>query len=103
MTRGQWGCVTGPVAGVIIGVLGSLLLSAAWRACDVGLNGAANGLALIFYGALLTITAALWWGVLIGYVGRRSLAAALLVGTLGSATMLWIFVAILQVPHGYRC
>ncbi|MFH7594773.1 hypothetical protein WDV06_06640 [Streptomyces racemochromogenes] len=85
------------------GVLGSVLLSAAWRACDVGVNGAANGLALVFYGALLTITATVWWGVLIGYAGRRSPAAALLGGTLGSAAMLWVFVALLRVPHGYRC
>ncbi|MFF7182785.1 hypothetical protein [Streptomyces sp. NPDC008121] len=103
MTRGQWGCVVAPVAGVATGVLGSVLLAAVWRACDVGVNGAANGLALIFYGALLTIIATAWWGVLIGYVGRRSLPVALLGGMAGGAVMVWIFVALLQVPHGYRC
>lgn len=65
MTRGQWGCAVAPVAGLAIGVLGSVLLAAAWEACDVGVNGAANGLALIFYGTLLAITGAVWWGVLI--------------------------------------
>ncbi|MEU0524899.1 hypothetical protein [Streptomyces niveus] len=80
-----------------------MLLAAAWRACDVGVNGAANGLALIFYGALLTIISAAWWGVLIGYVGRWNLAVALLGGTVGAAVMVWIFVALLHVPNGYRC
>ncbi|MFG3071766.1 hypothetical protein [[Kitasatospora] papulosa] len=80
-----------------------MLLSAAWRACDVGVNGAANGLALIFYGALLTIISAVWWGALVGYVGRWNLAVALLGGTAGAAVMVWIFVALLHVPNGYRC
>ncbi|MFD6464654.1 hypothetical protein [Streptomyces goshikiensis] len=103
MTRGQWGCAIAPVAGLATGVLGSVLLAAAWRAHDVGVNGAANGLALTFYGALLAITAAVWWGVLIGYVGRWNLTVALLGGTVGTAVMVWIFVALLQVPNGYRC
>ncbi|MFD8293924.1 hypothetical protein ACFV2B_37670 [Streptomyces lavendulae] len=80
-----------------------MLLAAAWRACDVGVNGAANGLALIFYGTLLTIAAAVWWGVLIRYAGQSSLTVALLGGTVGTAVMVWIFVALLQVPNGYRC
>ncbi|WP_327330512.1 hypothetical protein OG265_37160 (plasmid) [Streptomyces sp. NBC_01208] len=84
-------------------MIGSVLLSAAWRACDVGVNGAANGLALIFYGALLTIISAVWWGALVGYVGRWNLAVALLGGTAGAAVMVWIFVALLHVPNGYRC
>lgn len=46
MTRGQWGCMVAPVAGLATGVLGSVLPAAAWRACDVGVNGAANGFAL---------------------------------------------------------
>ncbi|MFD0124085.1 hypothetical protein [Streptomyces virginiae] len=103
MTRGQWGCAVAPVAGLATGVLGSVLLAAAWRACDVGVNGAANGLASTFYGALLAITAAVWWAVLIGSVGRRNLTVALLGGTVGTAAMVWIFVALLQVPDGYRC
>ncbi|MCX5153416.1 hypothetical protein OG914_05235 [Streptomyces sp. NBC_00291] len=103
MTRGQWGCVVAPVAGLATGVLGSVLLAAAWRACDVGVNGAANGFALIFYGALLAIVATAWWGVLIGYVGRWNLPVALLGGMAGAAVMAWIFVALLQVPDGYRC
>ncbi|MEV7560168.1 hypothetical protein [Streptomyces sp. NPDC089795] len=103
MTRGQWGCAVAPVAGLATGVLGSVLLAAAWRTCDVGVNGVANGLALIFYGALLAITAAVWWGVLIGYVGRWNLTVAFLGGTAGAALMVWIFVALLQVPNGYRC
>ncbi|MEH0400618.1 hypothetical protein OH769_34410 [[Kitasatospora] papulosa] len=92
-----------PVGGLATGVIGSVLLSAAWRACDVGVNGAANGLALIFYGALLTITSAVWWGALVGYVGRWNLAVALLGGTAGAAVMVWIFVALLHVPNGYHC
>ncbi|WLQ69317.1 hypothetical protein [Streptomyces glycanivorans] len=92
-----------PVGGLVTGVIGSVLLSAAWRACDVGVNGAANGLALIFYGALLTIISAMWWGALVGYVGRWNLAVALLGGTAGAAVMVWIFVALLHVPNGYRC
>ncbi|MGW9238717.1 hypothetical protein ACWGRL_08315 [[Kitasatospora] papulosa] len=103
MTRGQWGCVAAPAGGLVTGVIGSVLLSAAWRACDVGVNGAANGLALIFYGALLTIISAVWWGALVGYVGRWNLAVALLGGTAGAAVMVWIFVALLHVPNGYRC
>ncbi|MEV8426247.1 hypothetical protein [Streptomyces niveus] len=103
MTRGQWGCVAAPAGGLATGALGSVLLAAAWRACDVGVNGAANGLALIFYGALLAIVSAAWWGVLIGYVGRWNLAVALLGGTVGAAVMVWIFVALLHVPNGYRC
>ncbi|MEU9038282.1 hypothetical protein AB0D45_25765 [Streptomyces sp. NPDC048352] len=103
MTRGQWGCAVAPVAGLATGVLGSVLLAPAWRACDVGVNGAANGLALIFYGALLAIMSAVWWGVLIGYAGRGNLTVALLGGTAGSAVAVWIFVALLQVPDGYRC
>ncbi|MFD3545225.1 hypothetical protein ACFWUW_06315 [Streptomyces sp. NPDC058655] len=91
------------MAGLATGVLGSVLLAAAWRACDVGVNGAANGLALIFYGALLSIMATTWWGVLIGYVGRWNLTVALLAGMVGAAVMVWIFVALLQVPNGYRC
>lgn len=71
--------------------------------CPAGVNSAANGLALIFYGALLAITATVWWGVLIGYAGRWNLTVALLGGTAGSAAMVWAFVALLQVPHGYRC
>jgi len=95
--------VAAPVGGLATGVIGSVLLSAAWRACDVGVNGAANGLALIFYGALLTIISAVWWGALVGYVGRWNLAVALLGGTAGAAVMVWIFVALLHVPNGYRC
>ncbi|MFJ9077668.1 hypothetical protein ACIRO3_20855 [Streptomyces sp. NPDC102278] len=91
------------MAGLATGVLGSVLLAAAWRACDVGVNGAANGLALIFHGALLAIMATAWWGVLIGYVGRWNLTLALLGGMTGAAIMVWIFVALLQVPDGYRC
>lgn len=68
-----------------------------------GVNGAANGLALVFYGALLSAVAAVWWGILIGSVGRWNLPVALLGGTAGTAVMVWIFVALLQVPHGYRC
>lgn len=67
------------------------------------MNGAANGLALIFYGAVLAVVAATWWRVLIGYVGRWNLAVALVGGTVGTAVMVWVFVAFLQVPHGYRC
>ncbi|MFE9830484.1 hypothetical protein ACFYPK_17775 [Streptomyces halstedii] len=92
-----------PVGGLATGVIGSVLLSAAWQACDVGVNGAANGLALIFYGALLAIVAAAWWGALIGCIGRWNLAVALLGGTAGAAVMVWIFVALLHVPNGYRC
>uniref|UniRef100_A0AAU3H5L7 Major facilitator superfamily (MFS) profile domain-containing protein n=1 Tax=Streptomyces sp. NBC_01401 TaxID=2903854 RepID=A0AAU3H5L7_9ACTN len=92
-----------PVGGLSTGALGSVLLAAAWRACDVGVNGAANGLALVFYGALLAITSAAWWGALIGCTGRRNLAVALLGGTAGSAVMVWIFVALLRVPDGYGC
>ncbi|MCP3753797.1 hypothetical protein [Streptomyces sp. TBY4] len=103
MTRGQWGCLVAPLAGLATGALGSVLLAAAWRACEVGVNGAANGLALIVYGALLSAIAAAWWGVLIGYVGRWNLAVAALGGVMGTAVMVWIFVALLQVPNGYRC
>ncbi|MFC9118685.1 hypothetical protein ACFTXO_02675 [Streptomyces sp. NPDC057067] len=92
-----------PVGGLATGVIGAVLLSAAWRACDVGVNGAANGLALIFYGALLAIVAAAWWGALIACVGRWNLAVAFLGGTAGAAVMVWIFVALLHVPNGYRC
>ncbi|MFF4006526.1 hypothetical protein [Streptomyces sp. NPDC001717] len=102
-TRGQWGCAVASVAGPATGVLGSVLLAAAWRACDVGVNGAATGLALIFYGAVLAGAAAVWWGLLIGYVGRWNLAVALAGGAVGTAVMIWIFVVLLQVPHGYRC
>lgn len=42
-------------------------------------------------------------GVLLGYVGRWNLTVALLSGTAGTAIMVWIFVALLQVPAGYRC
>ncbi|MDX6762824.1 hypothetical protein SIN09_26280 [Streptomyces sp. F8] len=38
-----------------------------------------------------------------GYVGRWNLTVALLSGTAGAAVMVWIFVALLQVPDGYRC
>ncbi|MER6782095.1 MULTISPECIES: hypothetical protein [unclassified Streptomyces] len=103
MTRGQLGCVIAPLAGLGTGVLGAVLLNAAWRACDVGVNGAANGLALLFYGALLALLATAWWGVLVAYVGRWNLAAALLGGLAGAAVMVWVFVALLQVPDGYRC
>ncbi|MCX5380970.1 hypothetical protein [Streptomyces sp. NBC_00091] len=103
MTRGQWGCVVAPVAGLATGLLGSVVLAGAWRACGVGVNGAANGLALVFYGALLAIIASVWWGVLIGCVGRWNLVVALLGGTVGAAVMVGIFVALLQVPNGYRC
>ncbi|MFJ8017601.1 hypothetical protein [Streptomyces sp. NPDC096339] len=91
------------MAGLATGVLGSLLLAAAWRACDVGVNAAANGLALIFYGALLASTAAVWWGVLIGYAGHWNPTVALLGGTAGTAVIVWIFVALLRVPNGYHC
>ncbi|MEU6310762.1 hypothetical protein [Streptomyces sp. NPDC047014] len=67
------------------------------------MNGAANGLALIFYGVMLAVIAGAWWGLLIGYVGRWNLAVALVGCTVGTAVMLWIFVALLQIPHGYRC
>ncbi|MFD7629615.1 hypothetical protein ACFV7Q_26915 [Streptomyces sp. NPDC059851] len=100
---GAWGCVVAPLAGVGTGVLGSVLLSAAWRACDAGVNGAANGLALALYGALLTLVAVTWWGVVAGYVGRRSPTVALLGGVTGTAVMVWGFVALFQVPHGYTC
>ena len=103
MTRGQWGCVAAPVGGVVTGVLGTVVLSAAWQACDVGVNGAANGLALIFYGALLTMVAAAWWGAAVGYIGRWNIPVALLGSTGGAAIMVWIFVALLHVPDGYRC
>ncbi|WP_037837194.1 hypothetical protein [Streptomyces sp. NRRL S-244] len=103
MTRGQLGCAVAPLAGLGTGVLGAVLLNAAWQACDVGVNGAANGLALLFYGALLALLATAWWGVLVAYVGRWNLAAALLGGLAGAAVMVWVFVALLQVPDGYRC
>ncbi|MET9959554.1 hypothetical protein ABZ128_10825 [Streptomyces sp. NPDC006326] len=103
MRRGSWGCVAAPLGGLATGVLGSALLAAAWRACNVGVNGAANSLGLIVYGTLLTIAAAVWWGVLIGYAGRWNLAVAVLGGATGAAALVWIFVALLQVPHGYRC
>lgn len=101
--RGQWGCAVAPVAGAATGVLGSGVLAAAWRACDVGVNGAANGFALAFYGALLSVVAAVYWWVLVGCAGRRNLTVALLGGTVGSAVMVGVFVALLQVPQGYRC
>ncbi|MEV6730376.1 MULTISPECIES: hypothetical protein [unclassified Streptomyces] len=103
MTRGQVGCLIAPSAGVGTGVLGAGLLNAAWRACDVGVNGAANGLALLFYGALLALLATAWWGVLVGYVGRWNPAAGLFGGLAGATVMVWVFVALLQVPDGYRC
>lgn len=101
--RGQWGCVVAPAAGPATGALGSGLLAAAWRACDAGVNGAANGFALVLYGALLSVAATVYWWVLVGYAGRRNLTVVLLGGTIGTAAMVWIFVALLQVPHGYRC
>ncbi|QLG33761.1 hypothetical protein HXS80_20360 [Streptomyces sp. CB04723] len=103
MTRGRWGCVAAPVGGLATGVLGTVLLAAAWRACDVGVNGAANGLALAFYGAVLAAVAALWWGVLVGWVGRWSLPVSLIGGTFGAAGIVGIFVALLDTPHGYSC
>lgn len=36
-------------------------------------------------------------------VGRWNLTVSLLGGTAGTAVMIWIFVAVLQVPNGYRC
>ncbi|MFJ3882776.1 hypothetical protein ACIPW5_35670 [Streptomyces sp. NPDC090077] len=103
MTRGQWGCVLIPVAGLATGLAGIRLLAAAWRACDVGVNASANGLALLFHGALLTAFALAWWGTVLGYVAPRNLPAALLSGAAGSAAMVWAFVAFLGVPHGYTC
>lgn len=103
VTRGPWGCVAALVAGPATGLLGAVLLAAAWRACDVGVNGAANSFALTFHGGSLAIVAAVWWGTLIGYAGRRNPAAALLGGTAGAAVMVWIFVAVLRVPDGYHC
>ncbi|MFD7560454.1 hypothetical protein ACFV9E_38925 [Streptomyces sp. NPDC059835] len=103
MTRDQWGCAVASVAGPATGVLGSVLLAAARRTCEVGVNGAANGLALILYGAVLAGVAAVWWGLRIAYVGRWNLTVALAGGAVGTAVMIWIFVALLQVPHGYRC
>ncbi|WP_369778098.1 hypothetical protein [Streptomyces sp. R33] len=103
MTRGQLGCLIALPAGVGTGVLGAVLLNAAWRACGVGVNGSANGLALLFYGALLALLATAWWGVLVGCVGRRNPAAGLLGGLAGAVVMVWVFVALLQVPDGYRC
>ncbi|MGW6821435.1 hypothetical protein [Streptomyces sp. NPDC055005] len=79
-----------------------MLLAAAWRACDLGVNGAANEPALIFYGVLLTVMATAWWGALIGYAGRWNLTVVLLDGVAGAAVMVRIFVALLQVPNGYR-
>ncbi|WP_223837808.1 hypothetical protein [Streptomyces venezuelae] len=92
-----------PVAALGTAVLGTVLLSAAWRACDVGVNASANGFALLMYGALLALLAAGWWGVLAGYVGRWSLTAALAGGLIGSAVMVWVFVALLREPAGYTC
>ncbi|MEU2395567.1 hypothetical protein [Streptomyces sp. NPDC007369] len=101
--RTGWGCAVVPLAGVATGMLGSVLLAAAWRACDVGVNGPANSLALVLYGSLLTLAAVVWWGVIVGYVGRRSLPVALLGGPAGAVVLVWTFVALLQVPHGYSC
>ncbi|RST08309.1 hypothetical protein EF910_03190 [Streptomyces sp. WAC07149] len=103
MTRGLWGCVLIPVAGLATGLLGIRLLAAAWQACDAGVNASANGLALLCYGAFLTLLALAWWGTALGYVGPRNAAAALLAGTAGSAVMVWAFIAVLGVPHGYDC
>lgn len=69
MMRGRVGCLIAPPAGVGTGVLGAVLLNAAWRACGVGVNGAANGLALLFYGALLALFATAWWGCSSGTSG----------------------------------
>ncbi|MFK0253154.1 hypothetical protein [Streptomyces sp. NPDC090445] len=103
MLQSRWGCAVVPLAGFATGVLGSVLLASAWRACDVGVNGAANSFALVLYGSLLTLTAVVWWGVVVRYVGRRSPTVALLGGSAGAAVMVWVFVALLQVPHGYTC
>ncbi|WP_405979823.1 hypothetical protein [Streptomyces sp. NBC_00158] len=104
MTRGQWGgCVLIPVAGLATGLVGIKLLAAAWRACDVGVNASANGFALLLYGAFLVLLALAWWGAALGCVGPRNTAVALLTGLAGSAAMVWVFVAVLGVPHGYEC
>ncbi len=103
MTRGQWGCVAAPVGGLATGVAGTVLLAAAWEACDVGVNRAANGLALVFYGVMLATVAAVWWGVIVGYLGRWNPEVSLLGGLAGAAVIVWIFVALLHVPNGYRC
>ncbi|GAA3284483.1 hypothetical protein GCM10010493_76240 [Streptomyces lavendulae subsp. grasserius] len=81
----------------------AVLPAAAWRACGVGVNGAANSFALTFCGGLLAIVATVWWGALIRYTGRQNPAVALLGGTAGAALMVWIFVAVLRVPDGYHC
>ncbi|MGI5451002.1 hypothetical protein ACQEVM_35565 [Streptomyces sp. CA-243310] len=67
------------------------------------MNGAAKVLALVFHGVLLPVVAGAWWWVLIRHVGRWSLPLALLGGVVGSAVMVWVFVALLEVPDGYRC
>ncbi|MFE2245356.1 hypothetical protein [Streptomyces lavendulae] len=103
VTRGPRGCVAALVAGPATGLLGALLPAAAWRACGVGVNGAANSFALTFCGGLLAIVATVWWGALIRYTGRQNPAVALLGGTAGAALMVWIFVAVLRVPDGYHC
>ncbi|MFF5445818.1 hypothetical protein [Streptomyces sp. NPDC012888] len=103
MTRGTAGCVAAPLGGLATGAAGAVLLSAAWRACDVGVNASANSFALLLYVPVLVLLAAAWWGLAVGYAARWSLPAGLLAGLLGSAVMVWVFVALLREPGGYTC
>ncbi|MEW1995611.1 hypothetical protein ACFWFH_26090 [Streptomyces coelicoflavus] len=90
---------------LVSGVAASVLLSNAWRDCDIrdcdiGVNASANPGSLGFASTSMAAASTLLWALTRRVTGRRRLLWPVLLTTAGAAVLLWPLRAVWHAPEG---
>lgn len=100
---GAWGSGVrvGVVCGGVTSVVAVIVIGRVWSACDVGGGASANSLSLAVMCPAVWVVVGISWVLVRGLLGRIHPGAALLVGVLLNAWLLWFSVAWLGVLDSY--
>ena len=100
---GAWGSEVrvGVVCGGVTSVVAVIVIGRVWSACDVGGGASANSLSLAVMCPAVWVVVGISWVLVRGLLGRIHPGAALLVGVLLNAWLLWFSVAWLGVLDSY--
>lgn len=95
------GMLFGVLVGGLTSVVSIAVVGRVWAACDIGANGAADGMTLLGLAPVVWIAAAVPWVVLHGTLGRRHPRAALAAGLVFSVWFTWFLVTWLGMADSY--